>query len=122
MACVFVLPRAILHFKIAHESGKETDAIKSLSIKLFRFGILMFLLALFFGMLLWLKFDIGGTWLNIKLVLVGLLFIYFIVSGGLLYRAIKQGSFLDGIALRLFNESSLLLAIPIIYLAVSKNA
>ncbi|MFT7129763.1 MAG: putative membrane protein [Gammaproteobacteria bacterium] len=54
--------------------------------------------------------------------MVGLLFIYFILSGWLLYRGIKYGHFLSGIALRIFNESSLLFAIPIIYLAVSKGA
>jgi putative membrane protein len=122
MACVFVLPRALLQYKFAHELGKETDAIRSLSFKLFRFGLLMCFLALFFGTYLWLQFDFSGTWLTLKLVLVGLLFIYYIVSGWLLYRAIKFGYFLSGMALRVFNESSLLFAIPIIYLVVSKNA
>lgn len=121
MACIFVLPRAILQYRTADELGWDTRAVKSLAIKLFRFGLLMFSLALLFGMILWLKFDVGGTWLSIKLMLVGLLFIYFMLSGWLLYRAIQHGRFLSGIALRIFNESSLLLAIPIIYLAVSKG-
>lgn len=122
MACVFVLPRTILHYKFAHESGKDTDTIKVLSIKLFRFGVVMFQLALVFGMWLWVGFGVGGTWLGIKLGLVALLLIYFLISGWFLLRAIKHSTFPGSIALRLFNESSLLLVIPIIYLAVSKNA
>ena len=82
----------------------------------------MFLLALFFGMWLWLGFGISGAWLHIKLGLVGLLFFYYVISGWLLHRALKSGIFPNGIALRIFNESSLLFVIPIIYLAVSKNA
>lgn len=122
MACVFVLPRAILHYKYSQESGKDIDTIKLLSVKLFRFGLLMFFLALLFGAWLWLGFSIGGTWLSIKLGLVALLLVYFLISGWLLFRAVKHNSFLGNITLRVFNESSLLLAIPIIYLAVSKNA
>jgi putative membrane protein len=117
-----VLPRALLHYKVAHESNRETDALQILSIKLFRFGLLMFLLALLFGMWLWLEFGINGAWLHIKLGLVGLLLLYYMASGWLLRRALKSGIFPGGWALRIFNESSLLFVIPIIYLAVSKNA
>ncbi len=112
----------LLHYKIAFESNRETEALQLLSIKLFRFGLLMFLLALFFGMWLWLEFGITGAWLHIKLGLVGLLLFYYMVSGWLLRRALKSGIFPSRIALRVFNESSLLVVIPIIYLAVSKNA
>ncbi|WP_397470995.1 CopD family protein [Rheinheimera sp.] len=122
LACVFVLPRALLHYKIAHESNRETEALQFLSMKLFRFGLLMFLLALVFGMWLWLGFGINGVWLHIKLALVGLLLLYFLASGWLLRRARESGTFPSGLALRIFNESSLLFVIPIIYLAVSKNA
>jgi uncharacterized membrane protein len=37
----------------------------------------MFLLALLFGILLWLEFGINGAWLHIKLGLVGLLLLYY---------------------------------------------
>lgn len=117
-----MLPRTLLHYKISHDANRETEALQLLSIKLFRFGLLMFLLALFFGMWLWLEFGINGAWLHIKLAFVGLLLLYYMASGWLLRRALKSGIFPSGLALRFFNESSLLFVIPIIYLAVSKDA
>lgn len=122
LACVFVLPRVILHWKIAVESGKGTEAVEVLSLKLFRFGLLMFLLTLIFGVWLWQVFGINGTWLNMKLLFVGLLIIYFGISGWLMFRGIRYQSFLNIFAMRVFNEFSLFFVIPIIYLAVSKNA
>jgi len=122
MACVFVLPRVILHYQLAQLSGKDTDVVKLLSIKLFRFGLLMFLLALSSGVWLWLGLGIGGKWLFVKLILVFLLLCYFLISGWLLILTIRQKNNLSSLALRFFNETSLLFVIPIIYLAVSKNA
>lgn len=110
-----------MHWKIAFESGKDTGTLELLSLKLFRFGLLMFLFALGFGVWLWLGFGINGAWLNMKLLFVGLLIIYFVISGWLLFRGIKYQSFLNNLLMRIFNEFSLLFVIPIIYLAVSKN-
>ena len=53
---------------------------------------------------------------------VGLLVIYHLISGKLLFDIIKNKPFENNIGLRLFNESSLFLVIPIIYLVVSKNS
>lgn len=122
MACVFVLPRVILHYQLAQLSGKDTDVVKLLSIKLFRFGLIMFLIALSSGMWLWLGLGVGGKWLFVKLILVFLLLCYFLISGWLLILTIRQQNNLSSLALRFFNEVSLLIVVPIIYLAVSKNA
>ena len=97
-----MLPRAILHFKNAYENNNSTDAIKSLSIKLFRFGLLMAILAIMFGSWLWLAYDFSGDWLNIKVSLVGVLFAYFSYSGWLLLQAVKFNKFYSGVYLRLF--------------------
>jgi len=110
-----------LHYKEGRGSGKNTDIVERFSLKLFRFGLLMFFFAFLFGGWLWFKFGIGGTWLNVKLGLVTLLFFYFIFSGWLFLCAVRQNKFPGDIVLRIFNESSLLLVIPIIYLAVSKS-
>ncbi|MCF6337346.1 MAG: CopD family protein [Gammaproteobacteria bacterium] len=117
-----MLPRALLQFKNAHENNNGINAIKSLSIKLFRFGLLMALLAILFGSWLWVEYNFSGGWLNIKISLVGLLFIYFLYSGWLLLLAVKHNKFYSEVYLRVFNESSLLIVIPIIYLVVSKLA
>lgn len=121
MACLFVLPRVILHWRKTLGLGGE-GAFKSLCIGLFRFGSLMALLAIFFGVWLWQAFGFNGTWLHYKLAFVGLLIIYHLISGKLLLDTINNKFFKNSIRLRLFNESSLLIVVPIIYLVVSKSS
>jgi len=121
MACVFVLPRAILYFKLAQDAGRETDVIETLCFKLFRFGMLMFVLTLIFGVWLWQGVGINGSWLHLKLLLVSLLLVYFLYSAWLLRLTIRKSNPFSNVTLRLFNEASLLLVIPIIYLAVAKT-
>jgi putative membrane protein len=122
MSCLFVLPRVILHWRKTCNSGQESEAFKSLSIGLFRFGSLMAILAISFGIWLWKAFGFSGAWLHYKLAFIVLLIIYHLISGKLLLNTIKNKPFKNNVALRLFNESSLLIVIPIIYLVVSKNA
>ena len=78
-------------------------------------------MALGFGIWLWSAFDVGGAWLHAKLGLVSLLLVYYLVSGFFLRRAMKHGVLPNGVVLRVFNESSLLMVVPVIYLAVSKS-
>ena len=120
MTCLFALPRALLHWKYAVESGQEAEVIKQLSIRFFRFGSLMAVLAITFGSWLWLGYGIGGRWLMAKLALVVLLIVYHLVSGLFLLRGVKHRTFMGGVFMRLFNEGSLLLVIPIIYFVVAK--
>lgn len=82
----------------------------------------MSLFAIFFGIWLWQAFGFNSSWLNYKMAFVGLLVIYHLISGKLLFDIIKNKPFENNISLRLFNESSLFLVIPIIYLVVSKNS
>jgi protoporphyrinogen IX oxidase len=110
-----------LHWKAAAEAKKETDAIRLLSIKLFRFGSLMAILAMCFGAGLWMAYGLSGRWLELKLCFVALLVIYHLFSGWLLRDAIKFNRFKSNLFLRVFNESPVLLVLPIIYLVVAKN-
>ena len=121
MSCLFALPRVILHWRKVSNIGQESDAFKSLSIGLFRFGSLMAILAIFFGVWLWTGFGFNGSWLHYKMAFIVLLIIYHVVSGKLLLNAINNKPFKNNLVLRLFNESSLLIIIPILYLVVSKN-
>ena len=121
LACIFVIPRALIHWKKAYEAGKDVEAIKYLSLGLFRFGVLMATLAISFGVYIWLSFGITGNWLNLKLGFVFLLICYHIACGILFLNAYRFNSFKSNIFLRVFNESSLFLVVPILYLAVTKN-
>jgi putative membrane protein len=121
MSCLFVLPRVILHWRKTCRSSQDSEAFKSLSIGLFRFGSLMAILAISFGIWLWKAFGFNGAWLHYKMAFIVLLIIYHLISGKLLLNIIKNKPFKNNVALRLFNESSLLIVIPIIYFVVSKN-
>ena len=110
-----------MHWRKIQNEDQEFIAFKKLSIGLFRFGSLMALLAITFGVLLWQKFGFEGKWLDYKMTFVALLIIYHLISARLLFNTLKLKEFKNNIALRLFNESSLLIVIPILYFVVSKN-
>jgi protoporphyrinogen IX oxidase len=122
MASLFVLPRALLHWKLAFNDGKNCDAITSLSIALFRFGGMMAILAISFGLWLWLGYGFSGRWLTLKLIFVSLLVVHYLISGWLLFTARKRHKFKSRLFLRVFNESPVLLVLPIIYLVLTKDA
>jgi putative membrane protein len=122
MACLFVLPRALLIWKATFDAHKEFDAIKRLSIALFRFGSLMAIFAMGFGTWLWLGYGFSGKWLHLKLLFVFLLLVYYVFSGWLLFNAVKLNRFKSRLFMRVYNESPLLLVLPIIYFVVAKNA
>jgi len=81
---------------------------------------MMAVIAMAFGLWLWLGFHDTGLWLMVKLGFVLLLIGYHIACRVLLARMIRQGPMPSGLALRLFNESSLLIVVPIVLLAVVK--
>lgn len=120
LACVFVLPRVMIHWSKETTEAISFNGFKNLAVGLFRFGSLMAILGIVCGLSLWYTYGYGGNWLLYKIAVVILLIIYHIISGLYLLRMIKKGLFKSTIFLRIFNESSLLLVVPIIYLAVSK--
>jgi putative membrane protein len=88
--------------------------------RLYRFGHVMFGIAVVFGMVLWMHFKISGGWLHIKLTLVALLLAHFIVAGRWLKRAGSGGGLPSGKALRWFNELPVFLLLVVIYLVLAK--
>lgn len=122
VGCVFTVPRILLQWKHAVETKADIAGIRILAIKFFRFGCVMAVLSVGFGLWLWFGYGFGGRWLHIKLTLVLLLLAHFLVAGAFIVRATKQGTFLGTIALKLYNEAPLLFIIPIIYLVLAKPA
>jgi len=102
LACIFVIPRALIHWKKADEAGKDVEAIKHLSLGLFRFGVLMETLAISFGLYIWLSFGITGNWLNWKLAFL-FFFFYHIAFGRLFLNAYRFNRFKSNIFLRGFK-------------------
>ena len=120
VACVFTVPRILLQWKNAIETKTDFAGIRILAIKFFRFGCVMAVLAMGFGVWLWFAYGFGGRWLHIKLTLVVLLLAHFLIAGVLIVRATKNGTFLGTVALKIYNEAPLLFIIPIIYLVLAK--
>lgn len=80
----------------------------------------MALLAIILGVTLWQQFDFTGQWLNYKVTLVGCLLVYHITMGNILRSTINGTKIVSTTLLKIYNESVLLIVVPIIYLVVSK--
>ncbi len=120
LAGLFYLPRIFVHYAEGKSAGEDVRRLLIMARRLFGFMSIMAVLALLFGLWLWLGFHDAGLWLMIKLLFVLALIGYHIACRVLLGRMINAGSMPSSMALRLFNESALLLIVPIIILAVVK--
>ncbi|MGQ4583027.1 CopD family protein [Lysobacter sp. F60174L2] len=120
MAAVFYLPRILVNIAEAGEQPAVRARLVLMGRRLFRFGHVMFGLAVLLGLALWLHFGIGGGWLHAKLVLVALLLAYFIVSGRWL-KGVDAGRALPSArAMRWFNEVPVLVLVAIVWLVLAK--
>ncbi len=120
MAGVFYLPRIIVHYVEGNAAGEDTRRLVIMAEKLFRFSALMALLAIIPGLWLWLGYDISGNWMLVKLALVMVLIAY----QWQCFRYIRQMQtsqiIHSSLFFRLFNESALIIVIPILILVVVK--
>jgi putative membrane protein len=121
MAAVFYLPRILVNIAEAGDHAAVRERLQLMGRRLYGFGHIMFGIALLFGLILWMHFKIGGPWMHVKLTLVVLLMVFYIVSGRYLKKSIAGGGLPGSTFFRWFNELALVLAIPIIYLAVAKS-
>lgn len=120
MAAVFYLPRILLNLREAGEEPSVRARLLLMGRRLYRFGHVMFALALVFGLALWLHFGVGGGWLHAKLGLVVLLLAHFLVSGRWL-KGVAQGNAPPSAnALRWFNEGPVLVLAAIVWLVLAK--
>jgi putative membrane protein len=120
LAGIFYLPRILVHCAEARAQGEDLRRLIVMARRLFGFMTLMALLALAFGLALWLAYHDSGRWLMVKLGFVGALIAYHLGCGVLVVRLARRQVLPGALALRVFNESALLLVVPIILLAVIK--
>ena len=120
VASLFYLPRILVNLAEGGTHAEVRARLELMGRRLYRFGHVMFGLAVIFGLVLWFGFHIAGGWLHAKLGLVLLLLVYFIWTGRLLKRSIASGPLPSARALRWFNELPILLVLVIIYLVLSK--
>ena len=69
MAAVFYLPRILVNIAEAGEAPAVRERLVLMGRRLYRFGHVMFALAVVLGLVLWLHFDIAGGWLHAKLLM-----------------------------------------------------
>ena len=119
VAAVFYLPRLMINFA---ESPGQTDVQARLLLmarRLYKFGHVMFALALLFGVGL-IHFAGFGPWLHAKLLLVAILFAYYIWSYKRLQKAQAGKALPSPFALRVMNELPVFLLFFTIYLVIAK--
>ena len=88
--------------------------------KLFKFMLPLSVLALVFGMWLWLGYGITGKWLHAKLVLVAGLVAYHIYCGKIMQDFIKGKNLRSHVWFRWFNEVPVILLFAIVVLVIVK--
>lgn len=120
MAAVFYLPRILVNIAEAGEEPAVRARLVLMGLRLYRFGHVMFGLAVALGLALWLHFGIGGGWLHAKLLLVALLLAYFLVNGRWLKGVDAGRSLPSSRALRWFNEVPVLALVAIVWLVLAK--
>lgn len=130
MAAVFYLPRILVNIAEVNGHAEVQARLLLMGRRLYRFGHIMFGLAVLAGIVLWLGYRLlpefptmvgpGTGWLHAKLALVVLILGYFSYTGRLL-KGIDRGRPLPGSRqLRLFNELPVLALLAIIWLVLFK--
>ena len=123
VAGLFYLPRIFVHYVEGRAAQEDVRRLVIMAGRLHGFMVVMGALALTLGTLLWASYrEVYATagWLRLKLLFVGGLVVYHFYCRLLLGRMRSESALPGGIALRILNESALLLLVPILILAVVK--
>lgn len=120
-AGLFYLPRIFVNLAmIPAESTAERDRLLLMARKLYRFTMWISVIAVAFGLWLWLGYGISGGWLHAKLALVVIIIGYHHYCGRLLRNFAEQKNIRSDIWYRVFNEIPVLVLIAIVILVVVK--
>ncbi|HEX6020177.1 MAG TPA: CopD family protein [Burkholderiaceae bacterium] len=124
-AGMFYLPRLLVNLAgVAADSHAERERLLLMSRRLYRFANLLMVLALVFGVWLWLGFatwrGFAHAWLDLKLVLVVAAVGYQHACGRLLGAFERMRNRRSERWLRVFNEVAIVLFAAIVVLVVVK--
>ncbi len=118
-AGLFYLPRLFVNHAMTTDRI-TLERLELMEHKLYRFMLPLAVLALVFGLWLWLGYGIAGAWLHVKLVLVAGLVIYHLYCGRLL-RDFKAGkNTRSHVWYRWFNEIPVIVLFFVVILVVVK--
>lgn len=118
---LFYLPRILVHYVEGRAAGEDVRRLLIMGHRLARFMDIMAVVAMALGIWLWLAYwRNSGAWIHAKLGFVVLLIGYHGLTRVLLGRAQRGAPLPSGRALRLLNEASLLIVVPILIFVVVK--
>ena len=120
MAGLFYMPRIFVHYVEGRQADEDVRRLSTMAFKLFRFSTLMGTIALTLGLWLWLGYGFQGNWLMVKLGLVVLLMLYHYQCFRYVVQMQDGQLIRSSVYFRFFNESALLIAIPILIMVVVK--
>ena len=120
MTSIFAVPRALIYWKRDFAKTGENGPLGDLTYRLYRFSAGLMVLALITGIYLGAAVWSFAPWVLVKLSLVSLLFVHYMMTGGMVVRA-RKGTFKESdFYLRMFNEISVLGVIGILWVVVTK--
>jgi putative membrane protein len=118
-AGLFYLPRLFVNHAMVTDEATQQRLVL-MERKLYRFMAPLALLALIFGLWLWLGYGITGAWLHAKLLLVAALIAYHLYCGKLVKDFSQGSNRRSHIWFRWFNEIPVILLLIIVILVVVK--
>lgn len=118
-AGLFYLPRLFVNHAMVTDIA-TSDRLKSMERKLYRFMLPLAILAITFGLWLWLVYGITGGWLHAKLILVAVLMLYHFYCGKLVHDFKDDKNLRSHIWYRWFNELPVIVLTLIVILVVVK--
>lgn len=118
-AGLFYLPRLFVNHAATTDSN-VSEQLKLMEYRLYRFMLPLAILAVSFGLWLWLGYGISGGWLHAKISLVAILVGYHLYCGKLMndFRLDKNKH--THVWYRWFNELPVLLLVAIVILVEVK--
>lgn len=118
-AGLFYLPRLFVNHAATTDSS-VSEQLKLMEYRLYRFMLPLAILAVSFGLWLWLGYGISGGWLHAKISLVAILVGYHLYCGKLMndFRLDKNKH--THVWYRWFNELPVLLLVAIVILVEVK--
>ncbi len=118
-AGLFYLPRIFVNHAMVEDSATR-ERLAMMERKLYRFVTPIALLAVGFGLYLWLGYGFAGGWLHAKVTLVALLIVYHFYCGKLMRDFAAGRNTRSHVWFRVFNEVPVIILAVVVFLTVLK--